>query len=325
MMRVIVIEAFGSVDGLVVRRRPIPEPSPGEVLIKVCAAGVNRPDIFQRKGHYPAPPGVVQDIPGLEVAGVVESCGTGVTRWVPGDKVCALVAGGGYAEFVTVDASHCLPIPQNLGFEEAACLPETVFTVWHNVFQRGLLQSGETLLVQGGSGGIGTTAIQLARLFGAQVYATAGSDEKCAFCEGLGAGICVNYKTQDFAEQLSGRRIDVILDSIGAPYVEKHLSLLADEGRLVFINAAGGKRATLDILTLMQRRLTLTGSTLRSRDAAFKSTLREAVEQAVWPLVSSGAFKPVIHHVFPLAEARSAHELMESGEFIGKLVLTSGR
>jgi len=321
MMRAVVITAFGGADGMAVQDRPIPEPRAGEVLIKVHAAGINRPDIFQRKGHYPAPAGVVQDIPGLEVAGVVEACGDGVGRWTQGDRVCALLAGGGYAAYVSVDASHCLPIPENLDFTAAACLPETVFTVWHNAFQRGNLRRGETLLVHGGAGGIGTTAIQLARLFGAQVYATAGSPEKCAFCERLGASSCINYREEDFAEQLAGKPIDVILDSIGAPYFEKHVSLLAEDGRLVLINATGGRQAALDLLALMRRRLTLTGSTLRSRDAVFKSALREAVEREVWPLVESGEFRPVIHRVFPLAEAAQAHKLMESGDFMGKLVL----
>ncbi|SFC67601.1 putative NAD(P)H quinone oxidoreductase, PIG3 family [Parapedobacter composti] len=320
-MNAAVITAYGAPEHLLVQQRPVPVPAAHEVLIQVRAAGINRPDIFQRKGKYPAPPGVVQDIPGLEVAGVVEACGPEVRRWKPGDKVCALVAGGGYAEYVAADASVCLPIPEPLDFAAAACLPETVFTVWHNVFQRGLLQPGEALLVQGGSGGIGTTAIQLAAAFGATVYATAGSDEKCERCEQLGAAVCVNYKTQDFAEVLAGSRIDVILDSIGAPYMERHIALLAAEGRLVFINAVGGRQVPVDVMALMQRRLTLTGSTLRGRDMAFKGALRETVEREVWPLVASGVFKPVIHRAFPLAEAHRAHELMESGDFMGKLVL----
>ncbi len=320
-MEAVVITTYGSADGLKLQPYPKPIPDATEVLIKVHAAGINRPDIFQRQGKYPAPVGVVQHIPGLEVAGVVESCGSGLSRWRPGDNVCALVAGGGYATHAIADASHCLPIPRNLSFVEAACLPETVFTVWHNVFQRGKLTKGETLLVHGGSGGIGTTAIQLARLFGATVYATAGSAEKTGFCERLGATVCVNYKESDFSQQLAGEKVDVILDSIGAPYFEKNLSLLADDGRLVFINAMGGKQATLNVMALMQRRLTLTGSTLRSRSTEFKSTLREAVECHVWPLIESGAFKPVISHVFPLSEAARAHERMESGDFMGKLVL----
>ncbi|SEK64294.1 putative NAD(P)H quinone oxidoreductase, PIG3 family [Parapedobacter koreensis] len=315
------ITQYGDADGLSIQRRPVPTPRAKEVLIRVHAAGINRPDIFQRKGNYPAPPGVVADIPGLEVAGVVEACGAEVKRWVPGDRVCALLGGGGYAEFAAADEAHCLPIPANLDFVEAACLPETVFTVWHNVFQRGKLQCGETLLVHGGSGGIGTTAIQLGTAFGARVYATAGTREKCDFCEQLGAVAGINYHERDFAEELAGERIDVILDSIGAPYFEKHLSLLADEGRLVFINAVAGKHVQMNIIALMQRRLTFTGSTLRSRDNAFKATLREAVENHVWPLVEKGAFKPIIHQVFPLAAASDAHRLMESGNFIGKLAL----
>jgi NADPH:quinone reductase len=244
-----------------------------------------------------------------------------VVRWVPGDRVCALLAGGGYAEYVAVDAAHCLPIPDKLDFVAAACLPETVFTVWHNVFQRGKLQSGETLLVHGGSGGIGTTAIQLAKALGAQVYATAGSREKCDFCEQLGAIACVNYREENFVDRLAGKQIDVILDSIGAPYFEQHIALLADEGRLVFINAVGGRLTGVDLMTLMQRRLTLTGSTLRGRSAAFKGALCGSVESHVWPLVKEGVFRPIIHEVFSLAQASRAHERMESGDFIGKLVL----
>ena len=320
-MQAMIITEYGAADKLKLAQRPIPTLGGKEVLIKVHAAGINRPDIIQRKGKYPAPVGVVQDIPGLEVAGIVEACGSEVVRWHPGDKVCALVAGGGYAAYVAVDASHCLPVPNTLSLVEAACLPETVFTVWHNVFQRGKLVSGETFLVHGGSGGIGTTAIQLANLFGAKVYATAGSREKCDACERLGAIAGINYKETDFAEQLAGKKVDVILDSIGVPYFERNLSLLAEEGRLVFINAVGGKNTTLDIMALMQRRLTLTGSTLRSRDDLFKSRLCEEVERHVWPLVETGAFKPVIAHRFPLSEAGSAHERMESGDFIGKLVL----
>ncbi len=321
MMQAIVITEYGDADQLKLAKRPKPIPKATEILINVRAAGVNRPDIFQRKGKYPAPPGVVADIPGLEVAGVVEACGEGVTRWNSGDRVCALVAGGGYAEYVVVDASHCLAIPPILSFAEAACLPETVFTVWHNVFQRGRLAEGETLLIHGGSGGIGTTAIQLAHLFGAKVYATAGSREKSDACERLGATICINYQEEDFAERLAGIPIDVILDSIGVPYLEKNLSLLAEDGRLVFINAVGGKQAAFDIMALMRRRLTLTGSTLRSRDAAFKAVLCNAVEQHVWPWVENGAFKPIISHRFPLSAAVEAHRQMESGDFIGKLVL----
>jgi len=321
MMHAAVISDYGPAGNLTLRQRLVPVPAPDEVLIEVRAAGVNRPDIHQRKGHYPAPPGVVQDIPGLEVAGTVAACGRNVDRWAIGDPVCALVAGGGYAEYVAVDALHCLPMPDNLDFRAAACLPETVFTVWHNLFQLAELKPGETVLIHGGSGGIGTTAIQLANSLGATVYATAGSRDKCNFCEQLGATRCINYNTEDFGEQLAERSINVILDSIGNPYFERNIALLADDGRLVFINAVGGRQVTLDVLALMQRRLTLTGSTLRSRDKAFKSALRESVEYAVWPLLRDGRVHPVIHEAFPLAEAYRAHERMESGDFIGKLVL----
>ena len=320
-MHAAVISEHGPAGNLTLQQRPIPQPGADEMLIAVHAAGINRPDILQRKGKYPAPPGVVPDIPGLEVAGTVAACGRNVVDWTIGDEVCALVPGGGYAEYVTVDASHCLPIPDNLDFQAAACLPETVFTVWHNLFQRGGLKAGERVLIHGGSGGIGTTAIQLAHSLGATVYATAGSREKCDFCERLGAANCINYKTEDFGAQLAERSVDVILDSIGGPYFEKNMALLADDGRMVFINAVGGRQATLDVMGLMQRRLTLTGSTLRSRSNAFKSSLRESVAFHVWPLIAAGRMRPVIHEVFPLADASRAHERMESGDFMGKLVL----
>lgn len=326
-MHAAVISDYGPASNLKLQQRPVPVPASDEVLIEVHAAGVNRPDTLQRKGKYPAPPGVVQDIPGLEVAGTVAACGPGVDRWAIGDTVCALVPGGGYAEYVAVDALHCLPIPDNLDFLAAACLPETVFTVWHNLFQLAKLRAGETVLIHGGSGGIGTTAIQLASSLGATVYATAGSGDKCNFCKQLGATKCVNYKAEDFGAQLAGRSVNVILDSIGGPYFERNTALLADDGRLVFINAMGGRQVALDVLDLMQRRLTLTGSTLRSRSKAFKSALRESVEFQVWPLVKEGRLRPVIHDAFPLAEAFRAHERMESGDFMGKLVLdvSSGR
>ncbi|WP_262249204.1 NAD(P)H-quinone oxidoreductase [Parapedobacter soli] len=320
-MNAIVISAPGPASNLVLQQCPTPVPKRHEVLIEVRAAGINRPDVFQRKGNYPAPQGVVQDIPGLEVAGTVVACGSEAHRWQPGDRICALLAGGGYAEYVTADASHCLPVPDGMDFREAACLPETVFTVWHNLFQLGKLQRGETVLIHGGSGGIGTTAIQLARHFGAQVYTTAGSPGKCEFCVELGATKAINYKEEDFGELLPARSVDVILDSIGGPYFERNMALLADDGRLVFINAMEGRQAALDVLAIMQRRLTLTGSTLRSRASDFKSALRESVEQQVWPLVEAGRLRPLIHEAFPLTQASLAHERMESGEFIGKLVL----
>src|SRR5690606_2913515 len=320
-MRAAVISAYGPAGKLMVQRRPIPTPGPGEVLIEVRAAGINRPDILQRQGRYPAPPGAVPDIPGLEVAGIVAACGLDVDRWMVGDQVCALLPGGGYAEYVTVDALHCLRVPDTLSMQAAACLSEAMFTVLHNLFQLAELQPGETVLVHGGSGGIGSTAIQLANCFGAKVYTTAGSGEKCDFCERLGAYKCINYKTDDFGQQLAARSIDVILDSVGGPYFEKNMTLLADDGRMVYINAVGGRRVALDLMALMQRRITLTGSTLRGRSNAFKSTLREAVERHVWPLVEVERLRPMVHKAFPLEEAYRAHEHMEAGDFMGKLVL----
>src|SRR5690606_15515056 len=279
---------------------------------KVRAAGINRPDILQRQGRYPAPAGAVRDIPGLEVAGTVVACGPDVSRWVAGDSVCALVPGGGYAEYVAVNALHCLPVPDTLSIRAAACLPETTFTVWHNLFLLAELQPDETVLIHGGSGGIGSIAIQLAKSLGAKVYVTAGSHEKCDFCEQLGAAKCINYKTEDFSERLATKSIDVILDSIGGPYFEKNMVLLADGGRMVFINAVAGRNVTLDVLALMQRRITLTGSTLRGRSNAFKSNLREAVERHVWPLVVAKRLSPIIHKAFPLEEVHRAHEQMEA-------------
>lgn len=320
-MNAIVITEFGAPDRLQLRERETPTVGTDEVLIKVYAAGLNRPDIFQRQGKYPSPPGIVPDIPGLEVSGEIVVCGNEVTRWKPGDRICALVGGGGYAAYAVAHASHCLPIPHNLSYNEAAVLPETIFTVWHNIFQRGNLVGGESLLVHGGSGGIGTTAIQLASLMGARVYATAGTDEKCHFCEQLGAISCINYRTHDFAEQFGEEKMDVLLDSIGAPYFERNISLLADDGRMVFINATGGRHAELNISLLMQKRITLTGSTLRSRSITFKAALCQAVERHVWPLLDTGDFKTLVHQSFPLADASKAHEQMESGNFMGKLVL----
>jgi len=321
MMKAVVIAEFGEPDKLQVQNRRIPTIAADEVLIEVHAAGINRPDVFQRLGKYPPPAGVIADIPGLEVSGVIAARGRNVTQWRLGDPVCALIPGGGYAEYVSAHAAHCLPIPQNVSFLEAACLPETVFTVWHNVFQRGGLTAGETLLVHGGSGGIGSTAIQLANLFGARVYSTAGSDEKCTFCERLGAAVCINYHTADFAEELGAGTIDVVLDSIGAPYFDKNITVLAEEGRLIFINAVAGRYASLNIGQLMGKRLTLTGSTLRNRSIAFKAGLREEVQHNVWPLLSKRTFVPFVDRSFPLDDAATAHALMESGDFKGKLAL----
>ena len=274
-MKAIVITVAGLPDVLQLQDRPQPVPGKNEVLIRVKAAGVNRPDVSQRKGNYPPPPGAPVDIPGLEVAGIVEDIGTAVSGWKKGDDVCALVAGGGYAEFVAVNEGQCLPIPKGLSYAEAASLPETVFTVWHNVFQRGALKKGEYFLAQGGSSGIGITAIQLAKAFGATVFATAGSGEKCQACITLGADKCINYKEEDFETVLADTGADVILDMIGGDYVPKEIRLLRVDGRLVFINAMKGSKMELHISDIMKKRLTITGSTLRNRDVAFKSCVSQ--------------------------------------------------
>jgi putative PIG3 family NAD(P)H quinone oxidoreductase len=278
-MKAIIILHPGTPDVLQIAQRPVPQPSVQQVLIKVKAAGVNRPDVAQRKGHYPPPPGASVDIPGLEVAGVIEQCGESVNRWKPGDAVCALLTGGGYSEFAIAYADHCLPVPSNWSFAEAASLPETVFTVWHNVFQRGHLQRGETLLVHGGTSGIGITAIQLAKAFDSKVFVTAGSKEKCEACISLGADQCINYKNEDFEEALKDDGADVILDMIGGDYISKNLRLLKDDGRLVFINAMKGSDAALNVLDIMRRRLTITGSTLRNRNPEFKAQLAAEIEK----------------------------------------------
>ena len=320
-MKAIVITKFGAPGVLQVQERPVPSPQENEVLIHIKAAGVNRPDVSQRKGNYPPPSNAPQDIPGLEIAGIIESYGSAVTQWKQGDKVCALIPGGGYAEYAIVNASHCLPVPSKLNFAEAASLPETVFTVWHNVFQRGQLKSGENFLVHGGSSGIGITAIQIAKAIDAKVFVTAGSDEKCNACIELGADKCVNYKKENFEDVLKDDGADVILDMIGGDYVPKNIRLLKVDGRLVFINAMKGGKAEFDAIDVMRRRLTITGSTLRNRDAQFKAQLAEQVLQNVWPLIEQGKFKPVIYKTFPLEEASKAHELMESSEHIGKIIL----
>lgn len=322
MMKAAVMTSPGGPEVFEIQQREIPPLQPHEVLVQVRAAGINRPDVIQRQGKYPAPKGVPADIPGLEVAGIIAACGTATSQWKVGDRVCALVAGGGYAEYVAVHESHCLAVPIGIDFTLAASMPETVFTVWDNVFRRGKLQKGEGLLVHGGSGGIGTTAIQLGVAFGATVYATAGSDDKCRFCESIGATRCVNYKTEDFQEVLQGRAINVVLDSIGGDYFQKNIDLLREDGRLVYINAMKGRKVELNLLQLMQKRILLTGSTLRARDSMFKAHLREDIEKKVWPLFMSGAFKPLVHQVFPLAEVVEAHRLMDSGDFHGKLVLS---
>jgi len=322
-MQAIVIANAGSPEVLQLQERPIPKPKADEVLIRIFAAGVNRPDVAQRQGLYPPPPGAPADIPGLEVAGIIEECGTDIKRWKVGDRVCALLAGGGYAEYATAHAESCLPVPGNWSFAEACALPETVFTVWHNVFERGQLKSGESLLVHGGSSGIGITAIQLAKAFGATVFATAGTDVKCEACLNLGADKCINYKKDDFEEVLKGDGVDVILDMIGGDYIPKNIRLLNADGRLVFINAMKGAQSAFSVSDIMRRRLTITGSTLRNRETDFKARLASEVEKHVWPVISSNKFKAVIYKQFNLADARQAHALMESSEHIGKIVLVN--
>jgi NADPH2:quinone reductase len=323
-MRAIVITSPGGPEVLQIQERQIPVPSDHEVLVQVKASGVNAPDIFQRKGNYPAPPGVPSDIPGLEVAGIIETCGNKVTRWKPGDKICALIGGGGYAENVVVHELHCLPIPDGWNFSEAASLPETVFTVWHNIFERGALKKGEHLLVHGGSSGIGITAIQIAKALGAKVSITAGTDEKCNACKILGADQAINYKTTDFEKTLESEGVDVILDMVGGDYIPKNIRLLKEDGRLVFINAMKGNKAELNVSTVMRKRLTITGSTLRQRDISFKAKLAESVEKNVWPIIKDKKFKPVIHQAFSFEQVVRAHELIESSGHIGKVVLTPG-
>jgi NADPH:quinone reductase len=320
------IRSPGGPEVLVPVERPTPVPAPGDVLIKVAAAGVNRPDIFQRLGRYAPPPGA-SDIPGLEVAGTIDQLGPGVTEWRVGDAVCALVAGGGYAEYCTAPVPQCLPPPRGLDLIAAAAIPETFFTVWTNVFERGRLQAGESLLVHGGSSGIGTTAIQLARARGARVFATAGSAEKCAACERLGAERAINYRETDFVgvvrERTGGKGVDVVLDMVGGEYFARNLDALGVEGRLVEIATLHGVKAELNIQTIMQRRLTITGSTLRPRPVAEKGAIAAALQQHVWPLLESGAVKPIVHATFPLRDAAEAHRMMESGAHIGKLVLVT--
>ncbi|MFO0520748.1 MAG: NAD(P)H-quinone oxidoreductase [bacterium] len=314
----------GKPDVLKPARRPMPVPAAGEVLIQVHAAGVNRPDVLQRMGRYPVPPGA-SDLPGLEVAGVIAAVAADVTRWKVGDRVCALTNGGGYATYCLAPAGSVLPLPAGLSMIEAAAVPETFFTVWSNVFDRGQLAPGESFMVQGGSSGIGTTAIQIAAARGHAVFATAGSDEKCAACEKIGAKRAINYRTEDFEavvkEATGGRGVDVILDMVGGDYVGKELKSLADGGRLGFIAFLGGMKATVDLNELMRRRLTMTGSTLRPRDNAFKAAVAGSLEREVWPLIAAGKVKPVIHATFPLAQAGEAHALMETSAHIGKIVL----
>jgi NADPH2:quinone reductase len=325
-MQAIEIAGPGGPDVLRAVTRKRPRPADGEVLIRVQAAGINRPDVLQRKGAYAPPPGVT-DIPGLEIAGTVEACADG-GEWTIGDRVCALVAGGGYAEWCVAPAGQCLPVPAGLSFVEAASLPETYFTVWSNVFDRAALIPGESLLVQGGTSGIGVAAIQLARALGHTVFATAGSDEKVRACETLGAQRGINYRREDFAavvkESTGGRGVDVILDMVAGDYVPRELACLADDGRLVIIALLGGAQSAVDMAAVLRRRLTITGSTLRARPVAFKAAIAARLRTLVWPLIEAGRIKPVVHSVVALAHASEAHASMEAGEHIGKIVLAVG-
>ena len=329
-MKVIEISAFGAPAVLRLALRPVPVPGVGELLIRVSASGVNRPDVLQRTGHYPVPAGA-SDIPGLEVAGVIEQGDVqelARAGFKLGDRVCALVAGGGYAEFCVAPMGQCLHVPKGLSDIEAASLPETVFTVWSNVFDRASLKPGETLLIQGGSSGIGVTAIQLAKALGSQVIVTAGTDEKCSACLALGADHAINYKTHDFQDEVKrltgGRGVDVILDMVAGSYVAKEIQCLSEDGRLVIIAVQGGVKSEINAGLVLRRRLTVTGSTLRARSIAFKKAIAQACLKEVWPLIESGRFKPVIHSTFGAVDADKAHALMESNQHVGKIILTWG-
>ena len=327
-MKTVEISAFGAPDVLRLAERPAPAAGAGEVLIRVSASGINRPDVLQRTGNYPVPPGA-SDIPGLEVAGVIVSGDENAmlqAGFKLGDRVCALVAGGGYAELCVAPVGQCLPVPIGVTDIEAASLPETFFTVWSNVFERAYLAKGETLLIQGGSSGIGVTAIQIAKAMGATVIVTAGSDEKCAACIALGADHAINYKLNDFAEEAKklthGKGVNVILDMVAGSYVAREIDCLAEDGRLVIIAVQGGIKAEINAGLVLRKRLTITGSTLRPRSLEFKTAIATALREKVWPLLASGAIKPVIHSTFAAADAAKAHALMESNQHIGKIVLT---
>ena len=327
-MRAVEITSFGGPEVLRLGERPVPQPGAGELLIRVAASGINRPDVLQRMGHY-APPSGTSDLLGLEVAGVVESGDAAAMAEAGirvGDRVCALVAGGGYAQWCVAPVVQCLPVPDGFSDVEAASLPETFFTVWSNVFDRGHLQAGESLLVQGGTSGIGVTAVQLARAFGATVIATAGSDEKCAACLQLGAHEAINYKTQDFVAEANritqGKGVDVVLDMVAGDYVAREVQCLAEDGRIVIIAVQGGIKSDFNAGLVLRRRLTITGSTLRPRSVAFKGAIARALREHVWPLLVAGRVRPVIHGTFAGAEAAKAHALMESNQHIGKIVLT---
>jgi putative PIG3 family NAD(P)H quinone oxidoreductase len=323
-MTAIKVAQPGGPEALMPVELPVPSPGREEVLIRVRAAGVNRPDLLQRQGLYPPPPGA-PDTPGLEIAGEIAAVGPGTARWRVGDRVTALVAGGGYAEFCLAPAPQCLPVPEGLDMVEAGALPETFFTVWVNVFERGRLQPGETLLVHGGASGIGTTAIMVASSLGARVFATAGGPEKCAACEKLGAARAIDYRSEDFVEvvrkETGGKGVDVVLDMIGGPTVARNVQALAQDGRLSFIAFLEGSRVEVDLLPVMLKRLTITGSTLRARPVAYKGEVAAALEARVWPLLAGGKFKPVIDSTFPLKDAAAAHERLESRATVGKVVL----
>lgn len=324
-MNAIAIREPGGPDVLTLVKRPVPRPGPGEILVRIAAAGVNRPDVFQRAGAYPPPPGA-SDLPGLEISGVVAALGEGAALFTLGDPVCALVAGGGYAEFCVVNERNALPVPASLSMVEAAGVPETFFTVWSNVFERGGLTPGETLLVHGGSSGIGTTAIQLAKAFGAVVIATAGSQAKCDACTALGADHAINYRTQDFVAAVRAAThdhgADLILDMVGGPYVERNFQAAAMDGRIVQIAFLQSPKVTIDLRPVMMKRLTYTGSTLRARTVDFKARVAEELRAKVWPLLRQGRCKPMIDATFPLADAARAHARMEASDHIGKLILT---
>jgi putative PIG3 family NAD(P)H quinone oxidoreductase len=328
-MREIFFDGAGGPEVVKLHEAPVPQPGPGQVLVEVVAAGINRPDCLQRAGLYPPPPGESQ-IPGLEIAGRIVALGEEVSDWTVGDEICALVGSGGYAEFCVAEAALCLKKPKPLWLVEAAGVPETFFTVYDNVFTRGGLKSGEVFLVHGGSSGIGSTAIQLAKKFGAHVFATAGSREKCDFCAQLGADVVINYREQDFVAVVKDRTVkkgaNVILDMVGGPYLQRNVQALAPDGRLVQIAfLQGSKVKDFDFMSVMLKRLTITGATLRSRPLAAKAAIALALREKVWPLLDSGAVRPVVHATFPLEQARQAHELMESSEHLGKIVLVTGR
>ncbi len=324
MMNAVEITTPGGPEVLQLAKRPRPTPRVGEVMIKVAYAGVNRPDALQRAGLY-APPPTASDLPGLEAAGEIAALGAGVSGWNVGDKVCALLPGGGYAEYVTTPAAHCLPVPEGMDLKQAACLPETCFTVWTNVFMRGRLRAGERFLVHGGSSGIGTTAIQLAKAFGARVFTTAGTDAKCKVCAELGAERAINYRNEDFVEVLrAAGGADLILDMVGGAYLPRNVKSLADDGRLVQIAFLTGPKVELNFSQVMMRRLTITGSTLRPQSDLAKADIAEALLREVWPLLASGQVAPVMDLEFALADAAKAHERLESGGHIGKIVLKVG-